>query len=199
MTNEAFATCTAETPIGPFVLAATANGLTHSQLQGSPALPDSRLTNGAADAARVHLRAGREALAAYFAGAKDPWDDLTLLPRGTDFQLRVWSALRRIPFGSTLSYLGLARAVGSPRAARAVGQANHHNPLGVIVPCHRVVAADGSLGGYGGGLDRKRWLLQHEGVISRDLFASWAPSSIRAVRRTSVASAGWRDPRAGRP
>lgn len=169
MTNETHVTCALETPIGRFVLAATDEGLTHSLLHGSPGLPKPEPGEAGA-AARAHLHAARGALAAYFAGEKDPWEDLALLPQGTAFQQRVWSALRRIPFGSTLSYVGLAQAVESPRAARAVGQANHHNPLGVIVPCHRVVAADGSLGGYGGGLERKRWLLRHEGVLSNELF-----------------------------
>ena len=162
--------CTAplETPIGPFVLAATAAGLTHSQLAGSPALP---AHDGAAGLeARRHLEAGLRALAAYFDGEKDPWDGLRLAPTGTPFQRAVWGALRRIPYGTTCSYLELARAVASPRGARAVGQANHHNPLGVVVPCHRVVAADGSLGGYAGGLERKRWLLEHEGARPLGLF-----------------------------
>ena len=81
---------------------------------------------------------------------------------GTPFQRRVWDELRRIPFGETISYAELARRVGQPGAARAVGSANGRNPIGLIIPCHRVIAADGGLGGYGAGLDRKRWLLRHE-------------------------------------
>jgi methylated-DNA-[protein]-cysteine S-methyltransferase len=181
MTTEAIAICPIETPIGDFVLGANTEGLTHCTLRGSPSLPADRLANGAEASAQRHLDAASEALTAYFNGEKDPWGELTLLPQGTDFQLRVWAALRRIPFGATLSYVGLARAVHSPRAARAVGQANHHNPLGVIIPCHRVVAADGSIGGYGGGLDRKRWLLQHEGVLPKELFETSSPG-ITAVR-----------------
>ncbi len=175
MTSQPIAIRPVATPIGEFVLGATAQGLTHCTLLGAPNLPAERLSNGAAASAGQHLDAAVRALDAYFAGEKDPWDDLNLLPQGTEFQLRVWAALRLIPFGSTLSYVGLARAVGSPRAARAVGQANHHNPLGVIIPCHRVVAADGSLGGYGGGLERKRWLLRHEGVLEKELFDAATP------------------------
>lgn len=106
----------------------------------------------------------RQALAAYFGGDRRGFANLPLDPRGTDFQMRVWQELRRIPWGQTISYAELARRVGRPRASRAVGQANARNPIPLIIPCHRVVAADGSLGGYSAGLDRKRWLLAHEGV-----------------------------------
>jgi methylated-DNA-[protein]-cysteine S-methyltransferase len=83
---------------------------------------------------------------------------------GTPFQRSVWSALRRIPAGTTTSYGALAEHIERPTAVRAVGHANGANPISVVVPCHRVIGADGSLTGYGGGLDRKRWLLAHEGV-----------------------------------
>ena len=88
--------------------------------------------------------------------------DLPLAPRGTPFQLRVWRALQDIPYGRTCSYSELAAAVGSPRACRAVGQANGRNPLMIVIPCHRVIAAGGGLGGYSGGLDIKRFLLRLE-------------------------------------
>ena len=84
------------------------------------------------------------------------------MPSGTEFQRSVWQALRRIAPGETLSYTELARTVGRPRSIRAVGQANAANPIGLIIPCHRVVGVDGDLTGYGGGLSRKRWLLHHE-------------------------------------
>jgi methylated-DNA-[protein]-cysteine S-methyltransferase len=100
-------------------------------------------------------------LAAYFAGELKAFD-LPLALAGTPFQKRVWAELRRIPFGETISYLELARRVGNPKASRAVGSANGQNPVAVIVPCHRVIASDGTLGGFGGGLDRKEWLLNHE-------------------------------------
>jgi methylated-DNA-[protein]-cysteine S-methyltransferase len=103
-----------------------------------------------------------DALAAYLRGDLGALTDLPLDPDGTDFQRRVWEALRRVPPGATTSYGELARAVGSPAAVRAVGAANAKNPIPILIPCHRVVGSDGSLTGYSGGLDRKRWLLSHE-------------------------------------
>ena len=100
----------------------------------------------------------------YFAGDRTEFD-LDLKPTGTDFQLVVWSLLRTIPYGATWSYGQLARATGSPNAARAVGLANGRNPHAIIVPCHRVIGADGSLTGYGGGMERKRLLLDLEAGI----------------------------------
>jgi methylated-DNA-[protein]-cysteine S-methyltransferase len=98
----------------------------------------------------------------YFRGALDALDDLPVETGGTPFQRRVWSVLRTIPAGRTLSYLAVARRVGAPEAVRAVGAANGANPVAIVVPCHRVIGASGALVGYGGGLDRKRWLLAHE-------------------------------------
>jgi methylated-DNA-[protein]-cysteine S-methyltransferase len=106
--------------------------------------------------------AARGALAAYFAGERDAFAGLALDPAGTPFQHRVWAALRAIPYGETRSYSELAAALGSPGAARAVGLANGRNPISIVVPCHRVVGADGSLTGYGGGVERKAALLAHE-------------------------------------
>lgn len=100
-------------------------------------------------------------LAAYFAGERTNFD-LELDMVGTQFQRRVWQALQTIPYGQTCSYGEIARQIGSPGASRAVGLANGHNPIGIIVPCHRVIGANGSLTGYGGGLDRKRALLELE-------------------------------------
>lgn len=105
--------------------------------------------------------AGR-ALEAYFAGEPDAVAGLRTVPQGTEFQRAVWAALRRIPAGATMSYGALAAAIGRPAAIRAVGLANGANPISIVVPCHRVIGADGSLTGYGGGLERKRWLLAHE-------------------------------------
>jgi len=104
--------------------------------------------------------AGRQ-LEAYFAGERHDFD-LPLAPAGTAFQLRVWAALREIPYGQTISYGELARRIDNPQASRAVGLANGRNPISVIIPCHRVIGADGSLTGYGGGLARKRLLLTLE-------------------------------------
>ena len=100
-------------------------------------------------------------LDAYFSGRITEFD-VQLRMRGTEFQRRVWDGLTRIPYGETWSYAQLAEKVGNARACRAVGLANGRNPVAVIVPCHRVIGADGTLTGYGGGLDRKRWLLEHE-------------------------------------
>lgn len=100
-------------------------------------------------------------LAAYFAGGRRVFD-LRLAPHGTPFQHAVWAELARIPFGETRSYADVARAIGRPDAARAVGAANARNPLSIIVPCHRVIGSDGSCVGYAGGLAAKTWLLRHE-------------------------------------
>lgn len=106
----------------------------------------------------------RKALEAYFNGDLHATESLAVAPAGTDFQCDVWAALRSIPVGQTMSYGGLAAKIGRPKAMRAVGLANGANPIGIVVPCHRVIGADCSLTGFGGGLDRKRWLLSHEGA-----------------------------------
>jgi methylated-DNA-[protein]-cysteine S-methyltransferase len=103
-------------------------------------------------------------LAAYFAGDLGALDGLPVDGGGTPFQARVWAALRLIPAGETRSYAGLATALRQPTAIRAVARANALNPVAIAVPCHRVIGSDGALRGYAGGLDRKRWLLRHEGV-----------------------------------
>jgi methylated-DNA-[protein]-cysteine S-methyltransferase len=102
---------------------------------------------------------------AYFRGDIEALDGIPVDGGGTAFQRKVWAALRDIPAGATKSYSDLARAVGRPNAVRAVGMINGRNPISIVVPCHRVIGKDGSLTGYGGGLDRKRWLLQHEGAL----------------------------------
>jgi methylated-DNA-[protein]-cysteine S-methyltransferase len=101
----------------------------------------------------------------YFAGTRREFE-LDLAPRGTAFQLAVWDALLAIPYGATASYGEIARAVGRPNAVRAVGQANGRNPIAIVVPCHRVIGSDHSLTGYGGGIDRKRFLLALEGAAA---------------------------------
>lgn len=108
-----------------------------------------------------------EALRAYFDGQVDALGSLKVRLPGTSFRQRVWTALRKVPAGQTVSYGQLAALIGRPSAARAVGHANAQNPLPIVVPCHRVVGADGSLTGFGGGLDRKRWLLAHEQRAAR--------------------------------
>lgn len=103
-------------------------------------------------------------LAEYFSGARRVFD-LPLHPVGTTFRMKVWSELQQISYGQTITYGELARRVGNARGARAVGGANHHNPISIIIPCHRVIGADGSLTGYGGGLDMKEALLRLEGSL----------------------------------
>ena len=105
-----------------------------------------------------------ERLSAYIAGDIAAIDDIPTQSAGTAFQREVWAALREIPAGETWSYGDLAKHIGRPAAVRAVGLANGANPIGVVVPCHRVIGANGTLTGYGGGIERKRWLLEHEGV-----------------------------------
>lgn len=107
------------------------------------------------------------AIARYFEGELTAIDDLPVRTAGTPFQRAVWRALRSIPCGTTFSYAGLAARIGRPAAVRAVGAANGANPVSVVVPCHRVIGADGSLSGYGGGVERKSWLLEHESGASR--------------------------------
>jgi len=119
------------------------------------------------------LAAARTQLSEYFAGERTVFD-LPLAPEGTGFQRKVWAALCEIPYGETISYGELARRIGQPTAARAVGLANGSNPLPIVVPCHRVIGADGSLTGFGGGIERKRWLLAHErkfAQVTGDLFS----------------------------
>ncbi len=117
--------------------------------------------DGIVDAAVAPFPVARQQLAAYFAGMLTQFD-LPLQLHGTIFQQQVWAALNCIPYGTTLTYGELAQRVGQPQAARAVGLANGRNPISIIVPCHRVIGANGKLTGYGGGLDRKQWLLNHE-------------------------------------
>jgi methylated-DNA-[protein]-cysteine S-methyltransferase len=112
----------------------------------------------------------RRAVEAYFAGDPAALDSIAVDPGGTPFQKRVWAALQQIPAGTTVSYSDLAAAIGQPQAVRAVGMANGRNPIAIVIPCHRVIGADGKLRGYGGGVARKRWLLDHESALS-PLFA----------------------------
>jgi methylated-DNA-[protein]-cysteine S-methyltransferase len=154
-------TATHPSPLGDLLLLAGDDGLRGLYL------PDPRHgpAHASGQAADAPFAAAREQLDAYFAGELDDFD-LPLAPHGTPFQLRVWEQLTKIPFGETISYGELAERLDSPRAVRAVGLANGRNPLSIVIPCHRVIGADGSLVGYGGGLERKRWLLEHEAVMA---------------------------------
>jgi methylated-DNA-[protein]-cysteine S-methyltransferase len=159
-----------DSPVGPLFAAVDGAGalvrLTFLDAPGDEAAELDLLATAGGDPPRrspERCRAVAEQLAEYFAGRRREFD-LPLAPRGTDFQRAVWSELVRVPYGSTISYGELAGRVGRARASRAVGGANNRNPLPIVVPCHRVIGADGSLTGYGGGLDRKRALLALEGV-----------------------------------
>ena len=109
------------------------------------------------------------ALHRYFCGELDAFDGIEVDPEGTQFQRKVWAALRGIAPGTTSSYAAIAATVGSPRAVRAVGSANGRNPISLVIPCHRVIGSDGALRGYAGGVERKRWLLRHEGASAAGL------------------------------
>ena len=145
-------------PIGTLELRGTETALTGVFMEGHR--HETPRPDGAVRDAEP-LREARRQLEEYFAGGRREFS-LALEPAGTDFQRRVWQGLRAIPYGATMSYGELARRIGNPRAVRAVGLANGANPISIIVPCHRVIGADGSLTGYGGGLERKRFLLALE-------------------------------------
>lgn len=147
-----------DSPIGPLTLAGRAGRLSHLLMDGHRHAPGDQDTWQPDDTAFASVV---DQLRRYFDGTLTVFD-VDLDVAGTDFQRRVWAALRDIPFGETCSYGELARRIGSPGASRAVGLANGRNPVSIIVPCHRVIGADGSLTGYGGGTDRKQFLLDLE-------------------------------------
>jgi methylated-DNA-[protein]-cysteine S-methyltransferase len=149
-----------DTPIGRMFLAVTETGALRSV--GGVDWNDEASAWAAAGVPSHDPFGCTSALRAYFDGQLSAIDDRVTDGEGTEFQRRVWLALRQIPAGSTCSYGELARRVGAPKASRAVGAANGANPIGVVVPCHRVIGSNGTLTGYGGGLERKRWLLAHE-------------------------------------
>lgn len=158
------------TPIGELTLAASDTALTGVYFPTSRHVPPlhavERGPGGVVPSepgAEILARA-RQQLAEYFARARMTFD-LPLAAEGTEFEHRVWDALRAIPFGATTSYGEIARRLGDARNARAVGTANGKNPIPIIVPCHRVIGANGDLTGFGGGIERKRWLLEHEGAL----------------------------------
>jgi methylated-DNA-[protein]-cysteine S-methyltransferase len=149
---------TVPSPIGDLLLSGDETALRGLRMPPHRPAPGSRRSDAT-------FAAVRDQLHAYFAGGREAFD-LPLEMEGTTFQRRVWAALREIPFGATCSYGELAARIDRPGAARAVGLANGRNPIAVVVPCHRVIGADGSLTGFGGGLDRKRVLLEHEARIA---------------------------------
>jgi methylated-DNA-[protein]-cysteine S-methyltransferase len=169
------AEATMATPLGPIHLEFSATGLKNLIFAGKdditrkdrkepspdmPSLPEETLQKW-----RNQLA---QALEKYFAGGPVSFADLPLDLQGSPFHLQVWRELRKVPPGETVSYQELARRLGKPKAARAVGQACGANPIPLIVPCHRVIAANGKLGGFSAGLERKRWLLEHEKEVASD-------------------------------
>ncbi len=151
------ASCRIETPLGVLIARAEDDAIVSlSFLGGAPPPP--------ADDRSPVLDLLENELAAYFAGSLREFRT-PLAPRGTPFQRRVWDALRTIPYGQTRSYARIAHQIGCPSGQRAVGQANHRNPIPILIPCHRVIDAQGRLHGYGGGLWRKRLLLELEGSL----------------------------------
>ena len=162
-------------PVGPLLLSGDEQGLRGISFQAGPhaSVPSARWTR-----AREPFERAIAQLEEYFTGARRHFE-LPLAPEGSSFQLAVWAMLRRIPYGETITYGELARRLGRSSAARAVGAANGQNPIPIVIPCHRVIGSDGSLTGFGGGLDAKRRLLaleaEHRPVragMTRDLFAS---------------------------
>jgi methylated-DNA-[protein]-cysteine S-methyltransferase len=154
-----------QTPIGELTLTASGTALTGVYFPTSRHGPPSVAKPGwVEDGEGLILGRARQQLAEYFAGKRTTFD-LPLAAEGTEFERSVWDALRTIPYGATTSYGEIARRLGDARNARAVGTANGKNPIPIIVPCHRVIGANGDLTGFGGGIDRKRWLLEHEGAL----------------------------------
>lgn len=157
-----------ETPIGSFGLVVDEDGRLCAAgfLSGHERMESLLVTWGRTEGVSLCSASNPGGMSAkierYFAGELTAVEGLAVRLRGTDFQRTVWQALCEIPCGHTWSYGQLARRIGRPGASRAVGLANHANPIAVVVPCHRVIGADGSLTGYGAGIDRKRWLLAHE-------------------------------------
>jgi methylated-DNA-[protein]-cysteine S-methyltransferase len=150
-----------DSPIGRLLLTSDGTALTGLYMEPSR---KAQCTDGWAEDARVSpLSAAVRQLSEYFDGTRREFD-LPLRLQGTMFQTRVWRELTEIPYGQTWSYGQLAKRIDKPSASRAVGLANGRNPISILVPCHRVIGADGSLTGYGGGIERKRWLLAHEGL-----------------------------------
>lgn len=146
-------TCFIKSPLGITKIVGNAEGIASVSVLNS----EEKIT----DIIPIELEDCVHQLNEYFEGNRKKFS-LKLNPQGTDFQNRVWKALSTIPYGKTMSYLGLSKQLGDVKAIRAVANANGRNPLWIIVPCHRVIGSDGSLTGYAGGLHRKQWLLEHE-------------------------------------
>lgn len=156
-----------ESPLGLMFATADDAGITHIEFAGAKYAPDAQ-PDWIEDPQSPDLAACGRQLAEYFAGTRTVFE-LRLAPRGSEFQQRVWREIARIPYGQTISYAELAKRAGAPGQARAAGAATGRNPVSLAIPCHRIVGSDGSLTGYAGGLERKRELLELEGVLQRSL------------------------------
>jgi methylated-DNA-[protein]-cysteine S-methyltransferase len=155
-------------PIGDLLVAVMGEAVCAIAFEGGEAETASYLARRYGEREQARGRAParvRAALESYFDGDMAAFEDIEVVVRGTAFQEQVWGALRKIPAGRTASYGDLAARIGRPAAVRAVGLANGQNPVPVMIPCHRVIGRDGSLTGFGGGLERKAWLLRHEGAL----------------------------------
>jgi methylated-DNA-[protein]-cysteine S-methyltransferase len=156
-------------PIGHLLVAAAGEAVCAVAFEGGEVETQKYLTRRYGECVQVRGRVPvrvRDALRRYFEGDLAAFDGIGVLARGTAFQERVWGTLRAIPAGRTASYADMAERIGQPSAVRAVGLANGQNPVPIIIPCHRVIGRDGSLTGFGGGLERKAWLLRHEGALA---------------------------------
>jgi methylated-DNA-[protein]-cysteine S-methyltransferase len=151
----------ATTPLGQVLVVTSNDELRGLYFDGHERTPG---VDGLSEGESSALITVRRQLEEYFSGTRTVFD-LAIRPEGTPFQLEVWAALERIPFGSVATYGEIARELGRPQGARAVGAANGRNPISIVVPCHRLVGSGGDLTGYGWGIDRKRWLLDHEREI----------------------------------
>ena len=180
-------------PVGLLFLAKSERGLRHLEFMDRRSIKrmiashESETPGAKWEPSLLDLKETVDQLDAFFNGMLRRFE-LPLDLAGSNFQLKVWRALTEIPFGETRSYGQIAKAIGQPKASRAVGLANNQNPIAIVVPCHRVIGADGSLTGYGGGLPKKRWLLDHESrhnlraATAQELFAGTAQREARPAR-----------------
>jgi methylated-DNA-[protein]-cysteine S-methyltransferase len=183
-----------DSPIGRLLLQTDGVSLTGLYMD-VPGRPFPGMNDSEEDANTGPLPEAVRQLEEYFAGNRRDFD-LPLYLNGTLFQQRVWRALTEIPYGETWSYGELAKRIGNPNASRAVGLANGRNPIAILVPCHRVIGADGSLTGYGGGVERKQWLLAHEGLHQ---FGRPAERELEGGRQPPAEISAPADPRARSP
>ena len=154
-----------QTPVGDLVIGESEGFITYLLFSTELKMNEMRKNNYVVEETSL-IKKAKQQLDEYFAGARKDFD-LPLKPSGTEFQMKVWEALKEIPYGETRSYQQIGGRIGCPKASRAVGQANNRNPISVIIPCHRVIGANGKLTGYGGGIDIKEKLLALESELAR--------------------------------